>query len=135
MGVGLALLALAAPASASAAEPPVRVEVLSRSQAAVMKGDRVRVRVSARRRGLVRLGGRAATFPRGKRQVVRLTRRRTLRVRRGRGGRSSCACCLAAAACSERPFERAALPASRCTPVTVTAAVATTPKAGRCAVT
>ncbi len=61
----------------------MRVEVVSRSQAAVGHSSKVRVRISARKRGFVRLGGRVVTFPGGKRRVVRLTRRRTLRVRKG----------------------------------------------------
>lgn len=73
-------------ADASAKAPaggPVRVEVLSRSQKAVARSSGVRVRVSSTRKGIVRLGGRVVTFPGGKRRVVRLTRRRVLKVKRG----------------------------------------------------
>lgn len=81
-----AVAATYAPAPAHAANPkpaPVRVEVLSASQGAVARSDRVRIRVSATRRGFVRFGGRVVTTRNGKRRVIRLTRRRTLRVRRG----------------------------------------------------
>jgi hypothetical protein len=86
----LFVLALAltgmAPAAANAKAPrtnAVRVEIVSRSQGAVARSDRIRVRVSSSRRGLVRLGGRVVTMPGGKRRIVRLTRRRVLKVRRG----------------------------------------------------
>ena len=41
------LVVLSWPAAAAAAEPPVRVEVVSRSQGAVAKSNKVRVRVAA----------------------------------------------------------------------------------------
>ena len=53
------------------------------TQNAVATSKRIRVRVSSTKRGFVRLGGRVVTTPRGKRRIVRLTRRRTLKVRKG----------------------------------------------------
>ncbi len=83
LGASLAIvLAVAGPAFAVKAAP-ARVQVLSSTQGAVSHSRRVRVRVSASRRGFVRLGGRVVTTRKGKRRVVRLTRRRTLRVKRG----------------------------------------------------
>jgi hypothetical protein len=76
---------LAAPAADAAkrASSPVRVQVFSAGQGAVSRSARLRVRVSSTRRGFVRIGGRVATTRAGKRRILRLTRRRTLRVRPG----------------------------------------------------
>ena len=83
LAVAIAVVA-APPAHAAKAKPsPVRVQVLTQTQSAVAASKRIRVRVSSTRRGFVRLGGRVVTTPGGKRRIVRLTRRRTLRVRRG----------------------------------------------------
>ena len=71
-------------AHAAKAKPsPVRVQVLTQTQNAVATSKRIRVRVSSTKRGFVRLGGRVVTTPGGKRRIVRLTRRRTLKVRKG----------------------------------------------------
>ncbi len=77
---------VAAPCRRRAAKPkpsPVRVQVLTQTQNAVASSKRIRVRVSSTRRGFVRLGGRVVTTPGGKRRIVRLTQRRTLKVSRG----------------------------------------------------
>ncbi|HYI36119.1 MAG TPA: hypothetical protein VEX39_05925, partial [Thermoleophilaceae bacterium] len=84
--VAVAIAAAAAPTAqaAPAKKPsPARVQVLSGTQSAVASSNRIRVRVSATRRGFVRLGGRVVTTRAGKRRIVRLTRRRALKVRRG----------------------------------------------------
>ncbi len=81
--IGPFLLASSADAAAAKKPSPVRVQVLTTTQNAVSSSKRIRVRVSSTRRGFVRLGGRVVTTPGGKRRIVRLTQRRTLKVRRG----------------------------------------------------
>ena len=81
--VAALLIGLPAQAAAAKQAAPARVQVLSATQSAVAHSSRIRVRVSASRRGFVRIGGRVITTRAGKRRVVRLTRRRTLRVKRG----------------------------------------------------
>ena len=85
LAAAMALAVAPAPA-VHAAKPkpsPVRVQVLSTTQNAVASSKRIRVRVSSTKRGFVRLGGRVVTTPGGKRRIVRLTQRRTLKVRKG----------------------------------------------------
>ena len=55
----LATLGAATAGQAQAKQPfPPRVEILTRSQAAAVKGGRVTARVAFKGRGVVRLGGR-----------------------------------------------------------------------------
>lgn len=84
LAVAFALLAApSADAAVSKKPSPVRVQVLTQSQNAVGSSKRIRVRVSSTKRGFVRFGGRVVTTPGGKRRIVRLTERRTLKVRKG----------------------------------------------------
>ena len=84
--LAMAFAMVAAPpadAAVSKKPSPVRVQVLTETQNAVASSKRIRVRVSSTKRGFVRLGGRVVTTPGGKRRIVRLTQRRTLKVKRG----------------------------------------------------
>ncbi len=79
----LAALGAVAAGDAAAKQPfPVRVEILTRSQADVVKGGRVTARVAFKGRGVVRLGGRIVARDGTRRRVPRLVRRPLLQPRR-----------------------------------------------------
>jgi hypothetical protein len=79
----VAAVTATAPAAASAATTPVRVEIVSRSQGAVAQSNHIRTRISATKRTRVRITGRVRTT----RRSLTLTRPRTLTLRK-RGTRT-----------------------------------------------